>query len=64
MAYSKYAFYLNRLGRDTGFEDKLTSYCFRRGCANAINGKASDAVRDQVIRHNPLTGVFNKAYNN
>ncbi|KAH9203768.1 hypothetical protein DL95DRAFT_418785 [Leptodontidium sp. 2 PMI_412] len=64
MAYSKYAFYLNRLGRDAGFEDKLTSYCFRRGCANAIDGKASDAVRDQVMRHNPFTGVFNEAYNN
>ena len=38
MTYSKYAFYLNRLGRDAGFEDKLTSYCFRRGCANAIDG--------------------------
>ncbi|KAK0105971.1 hypothetical protein ONS95_004480 [Cadophora gregata] len=64
MTYSKYAFYLNRLGRDAGFEDKLTSYCFRRGCANAIDGKASDAVRDQVMRHNPFTGVFNEAYNN
>jgi hypothetical protein len=38
MTYSKYAVYLNRLGRDSGFEDKLTSYCFRRGCANAIDG--------------------------
>ncbi|PVH71691.1 hypothetical protein DL98DRAFT_520924, partial [Cadophora sp. DSE1049] len=37
MTYSKYAFYLNRLGRDAGLEDKLTSYCFRRGCANAID---------------------------
>jgi hypothetical protein len=82
MPYSMYAFYLNRLGRDTGFEDRLTSYCFRRGCANAINGmcpvlyyivnfsrliavlgKASDAIRDQVMRHNPFTGVFNEAYN-
>jgi hypothetical protein len=38
MTYSKNAFYLNRVGRDAGFEDKLTSYCFRRGCANAIDG--------------------------
>ncbi|KAH9204046.1 hypothetical protein DL95DRAFT_529410 [Leptodontidium sp. 2 PMI_412] len=64
MTYTKYACYLNRLGRDAGFEDKLTSHCFRRGCANAIDGKASDAVRDQVMRHNPFTGVFNEAYNN
>jgi hypothetical protein len=29
MTYSTYAFYLGRLGRKTGLEDKLTSYCFR-----------------------------------
>jgi hypothetical protein len=29
MLYSAYAFYINRLGRNTGFEDELTSYCFR-----------------------------------
>ena len=38
MPYSTYAFYLQRLGEDTGLEEKLTSYCFRRGLANAING--------------------------
>ena len=38
MTYSKFAFYLNYIGRDAGFEDKLTIYCFRRGCANAIDG--------------------------
>jgi hypothetical protein len=38
MPYSAYAFYINRLGRNTGFEDELTSYCFRRGTANAIDG--------------------------
>ncbi|CZR51447.1 uncharacterized protein PAC_01323 [Phialocephala subalpina] len=54
MPYSKYAFYLNRLKQDAGFEDKLTSYYFRRGYTNAID----------VIRHNPFTGVFNEAYNN
>jgi len=64
MPYPNYAFYIDRLGRDTGFEDKLTSYCFRRGTANAIDGVASDAVRDQVMRHNPFTGVFNEAYIN
>src|SRR5450432_146653 len=64
MPYSNYAFYIDRLGRDTGFEDKLTSYCFRRGTANAIDSVALDAVRDQVMRHNPFTGVFNEAYIN
>jgi hypothetical protein len=39
MPYSTYAFYLERLGEDTGLEEKLTSYCFRRGLANAINGR-------------------------
>ncbi|KAJ8058423.1 hypothetical protein OCU04_012612 [Sclerotinia nivalis] len=38
MSYSTYAFYIDRLGKDTGFEDKLTSYCFRRGTANAVDG--------------------------
>lgn len=64
MTYSTYAFYIDRLGKDTGFEDKLTSYCFRRGTANAVDGVASDAVRDQVMRHDPFTGVFNGAYIN
>ncbi|KAH7317278.1 hypothetical protein BKA65DRAFT_411120, partial [Rhexocercosporidium sp. MPI-PUGE-AT-0058] len=37
IAYSKYAYYLNRLKRDAGFEDKLTSYYFRRGYINTID---------------------------
>lgn len=64
MPNPNYAFYIDCLGRDTGFEDKLTKYCFRRGTANAIDGVASDAVNDQVIRHNPFTGGFNEAYIN
>lgn len=39
ITYSTYAFYIDRLGRDAGFEDKLTSYCFRRGTGNAVDGK-------------------------
>lgn len=27
-------------------------------------GAAPDAVRDQIIRHDPFTGVFNGAYLN
>ena len=42
MPYSTYAFYLERLGEDTGLEEKLTSYCFRRGLANAINGRCPE----------------------
>lgn len=30
----------------------------------AILGSASEAIRDQVMRHDPYTGVFNGAYNN
>lgn len=62
MTYPTYAFYLDRLGQDAGFEDKLTSYCFRRSTANIVNGAASDSVRDQVLRHDPSTGVFSAAY--
>ncbi len=38
MTYSTYCSYIDRRGKDTGFEDKLTSYCFRQGTANAIDG--------------------------
>lgn len=40
MPYSTYAHYLDRLAQDTGLEEKLTSYCFRRGTANAVDGKS------------------------
>jgi len=38
MNYSFLNFCLNRLGWDVGLEDKVTSYIFRRGMANSING--------------------------
>jgi hypothetical protein len=38
MTYATYCSYIDRLGKDTGFEDKLTTYCFRRGTENAIDG--------------------------
>jgi hypothetical protein len=38
MTYATYCSYIDRLGKDTGFEDKLTTYCFRQGTANAIDG--------------------------
>jgi hypothetical protein len=81
MTYGTYFCYVDRLGKDTGFEDKLTTYCFRRGTANAIDsmyliyiisfsqlmvllGVAPDAVRDQVMKHDSFTGVFNGTYIN
>ena len=39
LRYSTYAHYLDRLGWEAGFEEKLTSYCMRRGTANAVDGK-------------------------
>ncbi|KAK8073387.1 hypothetical protein PG994_004286 [Apiospora phragmitis] len=64
MRYAVYAFYLVRLGRDLGSEDRWTSYCFRRGHVNAILGVAPDPVVDQVMRHDPLTGCIGNAYLN
>ncbi|EDN93943.1 predicted protein [Sclerotinia sclerotiorum 1980 UF-70] len=39
LCYSTFAYYLDRLGWATGFAQKLTSYCFRRGTGNAVDGK-------------------------
>jgi hypothetical protein len=73
-------YYLDRLGWAAGFAQKLTSYCFRRGTSNAVDGKsffvilfiytdgfvgaATTAVCDQVLRHNPQTRVFYGSYIN
>lgn len=64
MKYATYAFYLDRIGKGLGSEEKWTSYCLRRGNANAILGKAPDAVVDQVMRHDPMTGCLQNAYLN
>lgn len=80
LRYSTFIFYLDRLGWAAGFAQKLTSYCFRRGTGNAVDGKmfttilfaftdhflgaATTSVRDQVMRHNPQTGVFCGSYIN
>ncbi|KAK0615146.1 hypothetical protein B0T17DRAFT_541194 [Bombardia bombarda] len=64
MKYATYAFYLDRIGKSFGSEEKWTSYCMRRGNANAIIGLAPDAVVDQVMRHDPMTGCLANAYLN
>ncbi|KAI5455793.1 hypothetical protein BGZ63DRAFT_409706 [Mariannaea sp. PMI_226] len=64
MKYATYAFYLDRIGKSLGSEEKWTSYCMRRGNANAIIGLAPDAVVDQVMRHDPMTGCLANAYLN
>jgi uncharacterized protein DUF3435 len=41
LPYDTFNQYLQRLGRNAGFEDKLTPYCIRRATANAVDGKPS-----------------------
>jgi len=80
LRYSTFNYYLDRLGWGAGFAQKLTSHCFRRGTGDAVDGKsffvtlfiyadgfvgaATTAIRDQVMRHNPQTGVFCGSYIN
>ncbi|PQK10238.1 hypothetical protein BB8028_0002g05620 [Beauveria bassiana] len=64
LKYSAYAFYLDRIGADLGSEDKWTSYCMRRGNANALLKVAPNPVVDQVMRHDPMTGCLANAYLN
>ena len=82
LRYSTYAYYLDRLGWEAGFEQKLMSSCARRCTRNAVDGKyahpsfyiltfswaileaTTTAVRDQIMRHDPNSGIFNSAYLN
>ncbi|KAG4427387.1 hypothetical protein IFR05_017130 [Cadophora sp. M221] len=64
LPYTQFQNCLNRLGLAAGFQEKLTSYCFRRGTANVVDRTATDAVQDQVMRHNPNSAVYNGAYIN
>lgn len=64
MIYATYAFCLNRLGTGVNFEERLTSYCLRRGLAEALVHVAPDAIVDQVMRHDPMTGCLQNAYLN
>ncbi|KAM7183511.1 FluG domain containing protein [Rhypophila sp. PSN 637] len=51
MKYATYAFYLDRIGRDLGYEDKWTSYYMRRSTINAIIEKAPNAVENAYLNH-------------
>ena len=80
LRYSTFAYYFDRLGWGAGFPEKLTSYCMRRGTGNAVDGllyspllciytyirlgATTTAVRDQIMRHDPNSGIFNAAYLN
>ncbi|KAK3934127.1 hypothetical protein QBC46DRAFT_454414 [Diplogelasinospora grovesii] len=49
---------------DYGCERPIEPKAWRRGAANAANGNAPDAVRDQMMRHDPKWATFNSAYIN
>ncbi|KJZ71090.1 hypothetical protein HIM_09509 [Hirsutella minnesotensis 3608] len=55
---------MERQTLEAGFEKAFGPKAFRRGAANAANGNASDAVRDQMMRHDPKWATFNSAYIN
>ncbi|GKT96945.1 fluG domain-containing protein [Colletotrichum tofieldiae] len=64
MSYSKLRDDMGRQSLDAGFEKAWTPRFARRGAANAANGNASDAVRDQMMRHDPKFATFQGAYLN
>ncbi|KAK3379568.1 hypothetical protein B0T24DRAFT_655313 [Lasiosphaeria ovina] len=44
---------------DYGYERPIEPKAWRRGAANVANGNASDAIRDQMMRHDPnLIGML------
>ncbi|CAK7223793.1 hypothetical protein SEUCBS140593_005350 [Sporothrix eucalyptigena] len=53
-----------RQSLDAGFEKPIEPKVWRRGAGNAANGKAPDATRDQMMRHDPKWATFNSAYIN
>ncbi|KAK3692968.1 hypothetical protein B0T22DRAFT_495937 [Podospora appendiculata] len=53
-----------RQSLDYGYERPIEPKAGCRGAANAANGNASDAVRDQMMRHDPKWATFNSAYIN
>ncbi|RYO96655.1 hypothetical protein DL764_007436 [Monosporascus ibericus] len=55
---------MGRQSLDVGNEEAIGPRAWRRMAANAVNGKAPDAVRDQAMRHDPKWATFNKAYIN
>ncbi|OAQ58761.1 FluG domain-containing protein [Pochonia chlamydosporia 170] len=64
LPYDKLNDDMQRQTLDAGFEQAFGPRAFRRGAANKANGRASDAVRDQMMRHDPKWATFNSAYIN
>ncbi|KAK4171264.1 domain containing [Triangularia setosa] len=53
---------MERQSLDAGEENAIEPKAWPRGAANAANGNASDAVRDQMMRHDPKWATLNSAY--
>lgn len=51
-----------RQSPDYGCETAIEPKVWRRGASNVANGNASDAVRNQIMQHNPKWATFNSAY--
>ncbi|RYP03294.1 hypothetical protein DL764_005235 [Monosporascus ibericus] len=64
MLYSTLRDAMKQQSLDAGFERHWTPRFCRRGASNAANGSASDAVRDQMMRHDPKFATFHGAYLN
>lgn len=64
MSYAKLRDDMRRQSLEAGFEKHWTLKFARRGAANAANGNAPDAVRDQMLRHDPRFATFYDAYIN
>jgi hypothetical protein len=49
LAYDTFNQYLQRLGHNAGFQDKLIPYCIRRATANAVAGKFPPTLFDAAV---------------
>ncbi|KAB5511398.1 hypothetical protein GE09DRAFT_690652 [Coniochaeta sp. 2T2.1] len=64
LQYHKLRDDMGRQSLDAGQEKPMQPKDWRCGAANEANGKAPDAVRDQMMRHDPKWATFNSAYIN
>ncbi|KAF9638820.1 hypothetical protein BFW01_g9717 [Lasiodiplodia theobromae] len=51
LKYSSLNHFLGQLGKRAGYEDNLTSYCFRRGAGNQFDENVTSAQRQQLMGH-------------
>ncbi|OJD27699.1 hypothetical protein ACJ73_00909 [Blastomyces percursus] len=61
LPYDTFNQFLQRLGRNAGFEHKLTQYCIRRGTANAVDTVATASERNQIMGHS-RADIFERYY--